>query len=101
MESVILSEGGVFAAAVEGPALSLPLPVLFYPAQPLVILSAAKDPRILLLPLLLLVLSTPPRNRHLDRRRRICRRSGETPAFFFCICLYSSLSHPHQSPYSF
>ena len=31
-------------------------------------------------------------NRHLDRRRRTCRRSGETPVFrlCFCRCLFSS-----------
>jgi hypothetical protein len=39
------------------------------------------------------------RVRHLDRRRRLCRRSGETPAFALCRCRCSflCLSFPRQS----
>jgi hypothetical protein len=31
---------------------------------------------------------TSYKTRHLDRRRRFCRRSGETPVFRLCFCPY-------------
>jgi hypothetical protein len=44
-------------------------------------------PLLLLLPLHVLAVAVTTRNhhkpRHLDRRRRFCRRSGETPVFAF------------------
>ena len=64
---VILTEGGAFAAPWRDPRIShSSLPDLLNPPQ------------------------TP---RHLDRRRRFCRRSGETPVFRRCL-LYAVLQGP-------
>src|SRR5450432_1755117 len=41
-------------------------------------------------------LPSPLHKRHLDRKRRTCRRSGETPVFRPCRCLFSVA--PQQPP---
>ena len=67
--TVISTEGGAFAAAVERPAFRFCRCCSLH----------------------------PPKNRHLDRRRRICRRSGETPAFAFALAVVCSPPHPPKN----
>src|SRR6266851_571061 len=40
---------------------------------------------------------TPTKPRHLDRRRRFCRRSGEIPVFRLCRCFSSTASFPQPN----
>jgi hypothetical protein len=53
----------------------------------LAITKASSRPKAALLPL---------QKRHLDRRRRFCRRSGETPVFRLCLCSCFSASPPQN-----
>jgi hypothetical protein len=69
---VISTEGGAFAAAAERP--------LYFALALALAFALAFALRYLFSPNLQ---QTP---RHLDRRRRFCRRSGETPVFRPCPC---------------
>src|SRR5260370_21840400 len=41
--------------------------------------------------------ATPTKTRHLDHRRRFCRRSGEIPVFRLCHCFSSTASFPQPT----